>query len=85
MPSSLRQTTIHTKVSIRPALASAVVVEANNPRRVMFVHKSQTASHQGSQEVQKKFCLCPKKTHYEQTQIEHKLIDINVGFDKTRE
>ena len=36
-----------------------------------------------SQEVQKKFYFCLKKTHYEQTQNEHKLVEISIRYDKT--
>ena len=36
-----------------------------------------------SQEVQKKFYICLKKTHYEQTQNEHKLVEISIRYDKT--
>ena len=36
-----------------------------------------------SQEVQKKFYICLKKTHYEQTQNAHKLVEISIRYDKT--
>ena len=49
----------------------------------MFVHKYQYATHQGSQEVQKKFYFCLKKTYYEQTQNEHKFVEISIRYDKT--
>ena len=70
-----------TKLSTRESSAPSSLVKPTSSLDVCT--QVPVCFRTSSQEVQKKFYFCLKKTHYEQTQNEHKLVEISIRYDKT--